>query len=227
MKPTIKQRIDKLCQDMEPMTFREKVDHLWTYYYWVLIVLALAVVLVCIIVSSVKNLSTEVLVSGVFVNADIGLDGRSYLDDLYFEKLNGIPEKQQILITDINFQDPNTTEQVEFTYNATMRLMAMLSAKEVDYMVMDKLGLEYYLGQDIFADLRELLSDEDLEKWKDDLIYLTYKEDGVTIPVAINIRNTTFGQKYLTTEKDHYIGFATNTPRPEACKLLWEYLKAA
>lgn len=227
MKPTIKQKWNKLREDMAPMTFREKADHLWTYYYWVLIVLALAIMIVCIIASSVKNLKTEVLISGVFVNADIGLEGRGYLDEQYFEKLDGIPEKQKILITDINFQDPNTYEEIEFTYNATLRLMAMLGAEEVDYMVMDKLGLEYYLGQDIFADLNEFLTEEELEHWKDELIYLTYEEDEITIPVAINIKNTAFGQKYLTTEEDQYIGFAANTPRPEACKLLWEYLKAA
>lgn len=227
MMPTIKDRIDKLRKDMEPMTFREKVDHLWTYYYWVLIVLALALMIVCIVASSVKNLSTEVLISGVFVNADIGLDGRSYLDEQYFEKLGGITDEQKIVLTDINFQDPNTTEEIEFTYHATIRLIAMLSAEEVDYMVMDKLGLEYYLGQDIFADLNELFSKEELDLWKDDLIYLTYDETGETIPVAINIRNTAFGQKYLMTGKEQYICFAANTPRPDACKLLWEYLKAA
>ena len=227
MKPTIKQKWNKLRQDMEPMTFREKLDHLWTYYYWVLIVLALAVMIVCIVVSSARRLSMDVLIAGVFVNADVGLDGRSYLDEQYFEKYGGNAEKQRIELTDIIFQDLSVTEDVGYSYNATLRLMAMLSAQEVDYIILDKIGLEYYLGQDIFVDLSELLSEEELDRWKDDLIYLTYEEDEITIPVAININNTAFGQKYLTSDKDHYIGFAANTPRQEARQLLWEYLKAA
>lgn len=225
MNPTLKQRWEKLKNDMKPMTFRQKVDHLWTYYYWVLIVLAIVVMLVCIVTSSVKNLRTEVLLSGVLVNADVSLEGHDVLERYYFEKLGGIADKQEIQLTDVIFEDPNTTQNIEYTYNATMKVVAMMSAKSVDYMIMDKLSLKYYLGQDMFIDLNELFSEAELEKWKDDLIYLTYEDDGITVPVAINIRNTEFGKKYLSTEEDHYIAFAANTPRADACILFWEYLK--
>ena len=223
---TLKQRWQKLCDDMKPMSFREKVDHLWTYYYWVLIVAAIIVTLCLIVHSSVTNLNREVLVAGALVNADVSVEGHDFLEERYFEKLGGQKGDQEVQITDITFEDPNTTLNIDQTYTATMRLVAMVSAKEVDYVIMDKIGLEFYLGHDLFMDLNELLSWEELEKWKDDLIYLTYEDTGETIPVAINLKNTWFAKKYLRTEKDQYIGFAANTQRPDACKILWEYLKA-
>lgn len=226
MNPTLKQRWDKLRRDLKPMTFRQKIDHLWTYYYWVLVIAAIIAVIISIVATSVKNLNTDVLVAGVFINADVSLDGREFLEDQYFEKLGGIPDKQEIQITNVVFEDPFTTQEIEYTYNATLKVIAMLSAKTVDYMLMDELGMKYYLGQDVFLDLNELFPREELEKFKDDIIYMTYEETGETIPVAINIRNTVFGQKYLNTDKTHYIGFAANTPRPDACRLLWEYMKA-
>ena len=219
---TLKQRWQKLRDDMKPMSFREKVDHLWTYYYWVLIVAAIIVTLCLIVHSSITNLNREVLVAGVLVNADVSLEGHDFLEDRYFEKLGGKEGDQEVQITDITFEDPNTTLNIEQTYTASIRLVAMVSAKEVDYVIMDKIGLEFYLGHDMFMDLNELLSQEELEKWKDDLIY---DDTGETIPVAINIKNTMFAKKYLRTEKDRYIGFAANTQRPDACKILWEYLK--
>lgn len=226
MNRTLKQRWQKLCDDLRPMTFKQKVDHLWTYYYWVLIIVAVIATLCCIVYSSITTLSREVLLSGVLVNADVSLEGHNFLEDRYFEKLGGIEGDQEVQITDVVFQDPNTTVDIEQTYTATMRLVAMVSAREVDYVLMDKIGLEFYLGQDLFIDLNELFSKEELEKWKDDLIYLTYEETGETIPVAINMQNTQFAKKYVSTQKVHYLAFAANTPRPDACKVFWEYMKA-
>ncbi len=225
MNLTLKQRWKKLREDLKPMSFREKVDHLWTYYYWVLIVVAILVTLCLIVHSSVTNLRKEVLVAGVLVNADVSVEGHDFLEEDYFKKLNGKEGDQEIQITDVTFEDPNTTLNIEQTYTASVRLIAMVAAKEVDYVIMDKIGLEFYLGQDIFMDLTELLSQEELEKWKDDFIYLTYDDTGETVPVAINLKNTEFAEKYCKTDKQRYIAFAGNTQRPDACKILWEYLK--
>lgn len=225
MKPTLKQRWDKLLQDLKPMTFKQKLDHLWTYYYWVLIVIAAIIMLICIVSSSIKILNTDILIAGVLVNADVSLEGHDFLEDRFFEKLGGIEGKQEVQITDVIFEDPNLTQNIEYTYNATMKVIAMMSTKTVDYMIMDKLSMEYYLGQDIFIDLNELFSKEELELWKDDLIYLTYDDTGETIPVAVNIGKTALGQKYVNSEKERFIAFAVNTPRQDTCKILWEYIK--
>lgn len=225
MLPTLKERWNKLLQDLKPMTFKQKADHLFTYYYWVLIVLAIVLMIVAIIISSVKNLRTEVLISGALVNANVGLEGHTFLQEAYFQKLGGNEKDQAIRIANVQFEDPSTTQEIEYTYNATMQIVAMVNAKELDYMIMNTIGLEFYLGHDIFFDLREILPQEDLERLKDDLIYMTYEDTGETIPVAINLKNTAFGQKYVTGDKDHYISFVVNSLRPDACKLFWEYIK--
>ncbi len=225
MTPTLKERWQKLLRDLKPMTFKQKVDHLLTYYYWVLIILAIVVMIIAIITSSIKNLRTEVLISGALVNADVGMEGHTFLQEDYFRKLGGDEDDQAIRIANVQFEDPSTTLEIEYTYNATMQIVAMVGAKELDYMIMNNIGLEFYLSHDIFFDLRKILPEEDLERLKDDLIYMTYEDTGETVPVAINLKNTVFGQKYVSTDRDHYISFVVNSPRPDACKLFWEYIK--
>lgn len=225
MNPTLKQRWNKLLQDLKPMTFKQKVDHLWTYYYWVLIIIAVIVMLICIVSSSIKTLNTDVLIAGVLVNADVSLEGHDFLEERFFEKLGGIEGDQEVQISDVIFEDPFLTQEIEYTHNATVKVLAMMSAQSVDYMIMDKMSMEFYLGQDIFIDLNELFSKEELELWKDELIYLTYEDTGETIPVAINIGKTALGQRYVNSEKERFIAFAVNTPRQDACKIFWEYIK--
>lgn len=223
----LKEHLQRLKKDMEPMSFREKLDHLWTYYKWVAALLALIIVLACMVGTSIANINCETLLSGMVINTDVTLDGNNYLTVDYFEKLQGVEGKQEIELAHLTFMDPEDSTDIEFTYTAIMRIVADISAQQLDYVITDDVGMETCMDHDALMDLRELLTEEELALLEGDLIYLHYDEDDVTIPVAVNLRNQPFFEHYIQSEEDRYLAFIANTPRKEACRDFWEYLTEA
>lgn len=223
----LNEHLQKLKKDLQPMSFREKLDHLWTYYKWVLGVLAIFIVLICIVSSSIANINCETLISGMVINTDISLDGDNYLTVDYFERLRGVEGKQEVELAHLNFMDPETTTDIEFTYSAIMRIVADISGQQLDYVITDAVGMETCMDHDALMDLREVLTAEELELLADDLIYLYYDEDQQTVPVAVNLRNQAFSEHYIQSGSERYLAFIANTPRKEICRDFWEYLLEA
>lgn len=224
---SLKEHLKKLAADLKPMTFVQKLDHLWTYYKWVLVVLAVIICIISIISSSVANLNKDILISGMLVNTKLDADGHDYLTTGYFEKCQGVEGKQETELTKTNFNAPDKTEEISLTYNSIMRIVTRVSAQQLDYVITDEVGLEVCLNYDILMDLNELLTKEELASLEEDLIYIHYEEEDVTIPVAINLRNQKFSEKHIQSEGDTFIAFAANTLRLEGCRDFWEYLQQA
>lgn len=222
----LKEHLQRLKKDLEPMTFRERLDHLWTYYKWVVAVLAIIITLICMISTSIANINCETLLSGMIINTDISLEGNNYLTEDYFEKLQGQKGKEEIELAHLSFMSLQETTDLEFTYAATMRIVAEISAKQLDYVITDEVGMETCMDHDGLMDLRELLTEEELSLLEEDLIYLHYDEDDTVVPVAVNLRNQPFSEKYIQSEEDCYLAFIANTPRKEACRDFWEYMLA-
>ncbi len=224
MMERVKKHLRELGETLKPMPWKKRIDHLWTYYKSVLVVAAIIICIIAIVITGVTNANRVVMVSGALVNADVGLDGRAYLTD-GFQEAMGEDAAGDTDITNVYFENPETTQEIEQTYNAMMRVVAMTAAQELDYYICDKVGMETYLGHDMFLDLTQVLTAQELEQFADDLIYMTYEETGETIPVAINLRNTAFGKRFSPAEKNHYLSFAGNTPRMEACRNIWQHIK--
>lgn len=223
----LKEHLKKLKNDLKPMSFGEKLDHLWTYYKWLAALVALIIMLICMVVTSIININTETLLSGMIINTDISLEGNNYLTTDYFSKLQGREGKEEIELTRLNYMDPEETTDIEFSYTAVMRIIAQISARQLDYVITDEVGMETCMDQDALMDLREILTEQELLLLEDDLIYLYYDEDDVTVPVAVNLRNHPFYERYIQAEDDRYLAFVANTPRMEACRDFWDYLLAA
>lgn len=223
----IKAHLAKLRADLKPMTPKEKLDHLWTYYKWVLVVLAVIIVITCVAVTGYKNAHTKLMFSGAIINTNVSLDGQNFLDTEFVQTLGGDPKKQKSYLINLIYEDPMTTDQVEYAYNAVMKLTASISVQELDYILGDEVGLQSCMNQNALLDLRQVLTEAELEQYADSLIYLEYEETGERIPVAVELENHPFAASgYLTYTQDTYLAFISNTPRLETCRQFWEYISA-
>lgn len=220
----LKKHIQELGETLKPMTWKKRIDHLWTYYKSVLVVIIVIVTLIAIVVTGINNANRNILISGALVNTDTGVEGQAYLSEKYEQKWLAAGVEGDADITYVYFEDIETTNEVEFTYNAVTRIVAMTAAQELDYVIMNKLGLETYLGHDMFEDLSKILTAEELEQFADKLIYLNYEETSETIPVAVDLQGTVFAERFVKTDVPHYLAFVANTLRPEGCRDLWEFI---
>lgn len=222
----LKKHIQELGETLKPMPWKKRIDHLWTYYKSVLVVIIVIVALISIVITGINNANRNILISGALINTDTGVEAQVYLSEKYQEKWLAAGVEGDADLTNVYFEDIETTTEVEFTYNAVTRIVAMTAAQELDYVIMNKLGLETYLGHDMFEDLSTILTAEELEQFADKLIYLNYEETGDTIPVAVDLQGTAFAERFVKTDAPHYLAFVANTLRPEGCRDLWEYILA-
>ena len=231
--PTFKE----LREDLKTMTFREKVDHLWTYYKeWLIVVFLVAVALGSAITGYINN-SKEVLVSGMLANVSISAEGKDYLENGYFQKVGGTSGQVVELFT-TNFQSMADPTSSEDNYMAAQGMIGRVSAGLLDYALLDDLALEFYITQSMFLDLTEFFTPEELAELaeKDMLIYALegdmdgegkYIEGSANIedrfPVAVKLKDTAFAQDALY-GKDIYFIVGGNQPDLEAVRTMWEHM---
>ena len=216
----------KLVADMKPMTFEQKVDHLWTYYKEWLIIAFILVVSVCAMVTSIKNTSKEVILNGMLVNISISQQGVDYLGVDYMEAVGGNPDKQKVELDYTNFENLADPTNAEDNYSKSMLLIARVTGGMMDYAILDKMGLEFYLTQDVFRDLREFFTEEEMAELEPYLIYAQVEGEPDRWPMAVDISHLPFVQDTMEQEEQVFFTLSGNVRSEEACRSIWEYINA-
>ena len=220
------QKIQKLREDMAPMTFAQKVDHIWYYYKTYFFVFAVLGVAIIALFASMLG-KKESITSGLMVNLTMSTSGYNYLTEEYFDRIGG--EKGQEVRLDVTkFENLSMTTDVEVNYNAALTLVARVSGGILDYILMDQSALEFYINQDVFMDLREFFEEEELEQMKDRLIQGKIEETGETWIVAVDITDLPFVQENMGTINEEngriYFALSGRPPHPENCRDIWNYI---
>lgn len=218
----------KLREDLSRMTFKEKVQHLWTYYKSTLLITAILIVAISIVINSIITVNTDTIVAGVTVNVHLSDEAMQYLGDDYYNKVYDGSGLEDVFITDMSMYDITDAEHSEETYYTLMSLAALVSEEELDYMIVNQSALESFIKyESILQDLRVLFTQEELDALGTNVIHQQAGPDGQKIPIAINISelpfikdNTSMGDKAV------FITFALNSPREEACRDIYDYILA-
>ncbi len=222
----LKKHFKKLREDLKPMSFPDKLDHLWTYYKEVLFTALMVVMVLCIVITGIVNVNRQTLTYGVLVNVSSSVEGYGYLTDSLFTEYGGKEKRQEVVLDSVVFEDPELAQDVRMNYNASMRLLGLVTAKMVDYLLMDTYSLEFYIADEFYMDLEELFSPEELEQLQDRIIYGQAEGTQERIPVAVDVSELPFIKENIRTKDKVYLTFAANTERPEACRKLWQWINS-
>lgn len=217
----------KLLEDIKPMTFREKVDHIWTYYKEYIGVFGLLIfVLIGLVSSMVTNLLTDTKLSGAMINLTCTQEAYDYISVDYEEYL-GLSGMQNVRLEYSYFGSMETSSSEE-DYYAAMGIIAEVAAKKLDYLMMDKPSMEYYTGQEVYMDLSKVFTQEELKTFaeKEMLIYCMEEDEQVPWPAAIKINELPFIKENLTVKTDVYLAFAGSSEKLDELRAFWEYLNA-
>lgn len=222
--PKFYKGLQKLRRDMKPMTFWEKLDHLWSYYKEYLAVAFLVLAFLAATVTGFVNAGRKTLLSGLMCNVSMSVEGYNYLTEDYFALKEG-NRRQDVTLQSAMFDLSILPEKVNENYQATMHLVALVEAKKLDYMILNKTAMEFYIAQEVYMDLREFFTAEEMQQWEKELIYVQ-EEGGEPYPAIINISQLSFAKDCITSEEGVYLTFAANTPRKDACREVWAYILA-
>jgi len=222
----LSQAFAKFKETLKPMTWRQRLDHLWTYYKEYFLVGVLATLVLVLIVSSIINAQVEVLFSGVLANIDMTDDGYAYLSDGYYDKLGG-GKWQEVRTSAVYFEFLSADiNKLDYNYYTAVGTIGMVDQRTLDYIMCNENALEFYIQQDIFMDLSEVFTKEELADMEEYLIYGQVEGETERYPAALNMEYMAFARENILMEEPMYLTFIANTQRPELCRDFWDYLMA-
>lgn len=226
--PTFKE----LAADLKPMTFWQKVDHLWSYYKeWLLIALLIGIV-ITITVTSVINANKEYKFKGMMVNLTMSQEGYRYMTDDFLAKIGTGDKNEAVVVDYTNFTDLADPTSTEDNYGASLLLIARVSGQMLDCALIDQLALEFYLTQDVFGTLSTFFTQEQLDAMGDKVIYAKQEDDEWAdetyepYPVAVEISQMQFFQDVAPNNEKIYFVLSGNHPDLEAVQAFWDHLNA-
>lgn len=183
--------------------------------------LALAVYLVC---GYIISAATDTLLAGIAINVPLSEDGQVYLRDAYKDRISD-DRLDKVYLNLIEMENVATDSNYDDNYYTLMTISSLNSNKELDYLLVDQVGLENLLRKNVFGDLRILFTPEELEAIGKDLIYIQQGENAEPIPIAVKVTDIPFiAQNAGDIEHNVFFGIGKGTPRLEQCRDLWEYL---
>ena len=219
--------LQKLRQEMKPMTFRQKVDHLWTYYKaYFFVSLPMLIIVVGLITSMVSN-TVERVVTGIMVNITIDQEGYNYLSIDYEEYLQ-LGKDQKVKLEYTSFDDLQTSTDSERNYYAAMGVIGEVAANVLDYMILDGMGMQFYATQEIYGDLRTVFTEEELQYFADNDLLVYCLEEGQTEkwPAAVKIDDVPFVKQYIRSDDGVFFAISGSSQRYDAIRGAWDYINA-
>lgn len=156
---------------VKDMTFREKWNYFWEYYKYH----TLAVIL---IIFFVVTLGHDILSAkdygfyGVMLNSTM-LSGNKM--GAAFAEYAGIDTTQYDCFIDAE-STLSYTGMSEYDMATTQRLAALVQTGDLDAVVFDSIIFNNYANNEMFLDLRTVLTKEELAGYQDDLYYVDYAQ---------------------------------------------------
>lgn len=229
----------ELMEDMKPMKFWEKVDHLWSYYKEYLLIAVAVGLLIAAGISGYINANKEYLFRGMMVNISMSQEGYRYLTDDLLVKMGDGDPNQTIMMDYTNFQDLADPTNGEDNYNASLLFIARVSGGIMDCALLDQMAFEFYLTQEAYGSWSTFFTQDELDAMGDKVIYAMQAEDEVATtkddnlsegetytrwPAAIDVTDLPFFREQAPKNEKIYLVLSGNNPNHEAVRAFWNHL---
>lgn len=218
----------KLIDDMKPMTWKQRADHIYTYYREYLIFVFFGIIMLGLVVTIISSQSKENVIRGIAVNTSLRPECLSYMTDEYKADLGITDKNKSVELEYTTFGDPMDPENGQNSYYASMILTSRVSGAMLDYMLLDKFAMEYYIAQEVYMDLREFFTQEELDVLEKEkrLIYAQQEGQEDRWVIAVDISDIPFTKDNVTNEGKTYFALSGNVRSLENYRSVWERINA-
>ena len=209
------ERIREEWNAFRALPFAKKLEHIWLYYKWAILVAAAVVCVLVSIAGTVAENRKEVLISGIFINNSTSQEGYRHLTEDYWQYCGGSSSQKAELITgrSIDFDAEGLSQEDAAAF---MIVASMIAAESLDYIITDEASLDDFMEQEVVLDLRELLPEEALSRWE------TVELEGIT--AGLRLENTAFGKSYPLSGENSVILITANAQNRENVLVFLDYL---
>ena len=193
-----------------------------------LISIAIALV-VGVSVIQARNNRTELILTGLGLNAELSEQGVSWIRE-ELSPLLGTGDGEEAAYASASmgsFTNSVTTED----YYLLKNIQNLCHSDSLDYFLLDKTAMENLIRQDIFLDLTDFFSEAELADLEEYLIWAveTPQEEGAKPdlearrPVAVRVDGLPFFRDNCP-EGARYFAISSQSTRLEQCRILWDRL---
>lgn len=236
-------------ESLKSKPLRAKIAYFFDYYKWHVFGGLAAILLVGWFAHDMLN-AKDLALYGIFLNASsVTLDSSdNFVRD--FADFADVDLNEYSLSFDHTFRMGQNMDSAGM--ESSQMLMVYLAAGDLDVITMDEYNFNKYSYKNVYSDLRTYFTEEELERYKDDIFYIdepfldeveriTAEEnldyvieypdhadpDSMENPIPVGIRlsaDETFTTYYTYGDTNAFIGIVTNTKHPELCKKLFQFL---
>ena len=218
----------RIKEDLKPMSFWKKIDHLWYCYKVYILFFGFCFLSLGVLAGSfISYQSKNELVAGMTINLDMEQAGITYLTEDY-EKYLGAGKKDYVSLELTEFGALDDPFNADDNYSRLLILISRVEGEMLDYALLSKSGLDAYVIYDVFLDLNEFFTEEEMAKFEAEgrVKYSQYEGDTEKRAIAVEITDIPFIQDNVNTEGPIYFALSGHNPDFEACRNAWDYLHA-
>lgn len=168
--------MDQFKAEWEAMKQRdrkERMQHLWEYYRWHILVL---IVLLCFIVSTIWSamIRKDVILSGVLLNSTnvASEEVATKLENDFINKQGLDSEKVQVELNTYWAYKIDNEESAADSYSTLEYLTTLVAGEMLDFVTGDLDALSALAYSDYFEDLSTVLSEEQMKLYEPYLLYI-------------------------------------------------------
>lgn len=221
-------RMDEFREERELMKQRPFVERLAYFWEYNKLNVIIALVAVFSVISIVYTVATkeEIILEGVILNrywTEMDGMGCDKIRAGYLEYRGLDPEEYTVSFNGaLCFADESVAELVQESTEAAQIITSQCVAAMLDFLTGDVEALRYFDEIEYLADLRNVLTEEQINAYSD---YFVYSEANPSIPVILDVT----GSKTLTeeyTRKNQQLGICVigNAPHVEEIQQFVDYL---
>lgn len=154
-------------ENIKNQSLKKRIAYFWTYNKWFVII---GILLLVVVISTVYGFltRTDSALYGVVVNSLTVGDADALSQD--FAEYAQLDTKEYSVDFNASLQISNDLD--ETTINSSQFIMVYMAAQDLDLAVMDPVNFEKFVYNDIYADLRNCLSEEQLAALSGRIFYM-------------------------------------------------------
>lgn len=171
------------------LSFKQKAEHIWTYYKWHIMIPVFAIVAAISIGFSVYENFKDSALYVVFLNSEFDDETGDALMDEFIDYADiDMSGRKITLDSSMNiYRKDGSSDTASLSSN--QKLLAMYTSIEMDLIIGDTANFEYFALQGSFVPLDEVLSADMLEKYSE-LLVSTAGPNGTDVIYGINISDS-------------------------------------
>ncbi|MBU5593930.1 hypothetical protein KQI76_02030 [Amphibacillus sp. MSJ-3] len=199
--------------------YSKDVEHIWEYYKLHILAVIGGIILTVMVIHSVVE-KPDVIWNAFYIN-NLMTDAESQMLMKDFQK-NFLGDENHYYSFDTNLTF-SINQPAYGDHEQMAKFTMLIAAKEIDFLVADDITIEHYVSLGGFHDLNVFLSNEEKQKWDENLVYLE-GADGIERIYGLNITDiiTSFQSEF--TENEFIASIPINSENEEITRQFIDYL---